>query len=337
MTHELVKIFEGFEKARKEGLNCVLATVVDLDGSSYRRPGVRMLLMDNGQMIGAVSGGCVEKEVLRQAEEVFESGKSKMMTYDGRYRLGCEGVLYILLESFSPENVLIALLSECLSKRDTFEITCQYQRTIGISEHLGTFISFKGDKHYSVSGKKELQESEHLIFTQKMRPCFQLLIIGAEHDAVQLCQAASFTGWNVVVGCSVKDPKKLSDFPGAKEVIPLSDDLSEIKIDSESAVILMTHNFAKDFNYLLSLKDHFKGYIGLLGSYDRREKIITQLIDRFPDIDMDFLDNIHGPSGLDIGAETPQEIAISIISEILVFTRKSTPMKLRGKTGRIHS
>lgn len=336
MTHELVKIFEGYEIAHKEGLSCVLATVVDLDGSSYRRAGVRMLIMESGQMIGAVSGGCVEKEVVRQAEEVFSTGNAKMMTYDGRYRLGCEGVLYILIEPFHPENVLKALLSECLTKRDTFEITSFYSREVGINDQSGSVISFK-EKAYSVSGKKELANDQTLTFSQKMNPCFRLLIIGAEHDAVQLCQVAAFTGWDVVVGCSAKDPKQLSDFPGSKAVTPLSDDLSEIKIDSETAVVLMTHNFARDLNYLIALKDVFKGYIGLLGSYDRREKMITHLIEKFPDIDMDFLDNIHGPSGLDIGAETPQEIAISIISEVLAFTRKSTPMKLRVKTGRIHS
>ncbi len=78
-----------------------MATVVDLDGSSYRKPGVRMLITGNGDMVGAVSGGCVEKDILRRSESVFNDGKSIMMTYDGRYRLGCEGVLYILLEGLS--------------------------------------------------------------------------------------------------------------------------------------------------------------------------------------------------------------------------------------------
>ncbi len=80
----------------------VLASVVALEGSSYRRPGVRMLLLEDGHMTGAVSGGCVEKEIFRQSESVFRTGIPKMMTYDGRYRLGCEGILYILLEPFRP-------------------------------------------------------------------------------------------------------------------------------------------------------------------------------------------------------------------------------------------
>ena len=105
MTHEFKNIVEEALVAAKKGIKSVLATVVALDGSSYRRPGVRMLILEDGKMIGAVSGGCVEKEVLLQSESVFKTGQSKVMTYDGRYRLGCEGVLYILIEQFNPSKL----------------------------------------------------------------------------------------------------------------------------------------------------------------------------------------------------------------------------------------
>ena len=95
MTHELKAIFEQIEKVQQAGVKGVLASVVALKGSSYRRPGVRMLLLENGIMVGAVSGGCVEKEIIRQADSVFQSGVPKVMVYDGRYRLGCEGILAI--------------------------------------------------------------------------------------------------------------------------------------------------------------------------------------------------------------------------------------------------
>ena len=104
MTHEFKQIVEATLLNQTSNIKSVLATVVDLDGSSYRHPGVRMLLSSNGDMVGAVSGGCVEKEVLQRAQSVFKTGKSKIMTYDGRYRLGCEGVLYILLEPFEVSN-----------------------------------------------------------------------------------------------------------------------------------------------------------------------------------------------------------------------------------------
>lgn len=106
MTHELKKIFQVFTSSSAASDTFVLATVVALEGSSYRRPGVRMLISKNGRTLGAVSGGCVEKEIIRQSVSVFEDGIPKMMTYDGRYRLGCEGILYILIEPFALMRTL---------------------------------------------------------------------------------------------------------------------------------------------------------------------------------------------------------------------------------------
>ena len=113
MTHEFKQIVQKYQTEKQHGVKCVLATVVFLEGSSYRRPGVRMLITENKEMTGAVSGGCVEKEVLKQAASVFLTGMPKVMTYDGRYRLGCEGILYILLEPFNPSEDMIHAF-ECL-------------------------------------------------------------------------------------------------------------------------------------------------------------------------------------------------------------------------------
>ena len=141
MMHELKHIVKAHTKARKMKLKSVLATVVDLDGSSYRKPGVRMLILENGKMVGAVSGGCVEKEVLRQAQSVFVDGKPKMMTYDGRYRLGCEGVIYILIEQFKPEAVFIEKFEENLANRESLQIRSMYRKEEGVFPDLGTFVT----------------------------------------------------------------------------------------------------------------------------------------------------------------------------------------------------
>ncbi|NNC69380.1 MAG: XdhC family protein, partial [Flavobacteriaceae bacterium] len=100
MTHEFKEIVDQAIINQQKNLKSVLATVVHLEGSSYRKPGVRMLIDEYGTMTGAVSGGCVEKEVVRRAKSVFADGKAKVIAYDGRYRLGCEGTLYILIEPF---------------------------------------------------------------------------------------------------------------------------------------------------------------------------------------------------------------------------------------------
>ena len=114
MTHEFKEIIESYLVAKQQGIPAVMATVVDVEGSSYRRPGVGMLLLQNGVTKGAVSGGCVEKEVFRQAQSVFETGVPKIMTYDGKYRLGCEGLLYILIETFDINEEIILTIREKL-------------------------------------------------------------------------------------------------------------------------------------------------------------------------------------------------------------------------------
>ena len=128
MLHELKNIIRSAQLAKQKGLKTVLASVVSLDGSSYRRPGVRMSIQEDGKMIGAVSGGCVEKEVLRQAQSVFETGNPKLMTYDGRYRLGCEGILYILIEEFDPEDSFFeAFEKQCVSRK-SFTIATAFSK-----------------------------------------------------------------------------------------------------------------------------------------------------------------------------------------------------------------
>lgn len=341
MTHELKTIFERFSLAKKQGLKAVLATVVDLDGSSYRKPGVRMLILENGQMVGAVSGGCVEKEVVRQAETVFVSGISKVMTYDGRYRLGCEGVLYLLLEEFNPNSEFIRSFEECLQKRDTFSIEASYVKNEGESDQVGSSIKFQNNFKYSFSGRNEMsinrERAKSKKFIQEMLPCFKLIIIGAEHDAVELCLLASLSGWEVLVVSSLSDPKTLANFPGAKLVSPVEAENFNLSIDVQTAVVLMTHNYARDLKYMAALKDSNPVYVGLLGARARKEKLMSQLLELHPDADWDFIGAIHGPAGLNIGAITPQEIAISIISEILSVQRAKEALPPNNKLESIHS
>ncbi|MEJ2112436.1 MAG: XdhC family protein [Flavobacteriaceae bacterium] len=337
MTHEIIDIVEAYQKAKEKGLKTVLASVVDLKGSSYRKPGVRMLILEDGNMIGAVSGGCVEKDILRQSQSVFQTGISKMMHYDGRYRLGCEGILYILIEIFQPSDNFINSFNNTIKNRLKFTINSHY--AFEEKEHLeiGTFFEFE-NKNYSVSSKNIPDREELSLFTQAMPPCFKLMIFGAEHDAVQLCQLARFNGWEVTVISGPLESKSIDNFPGACAFYSVSPDALELKsIDDQTAIVLMSHNFANDLKYLIELKDTRPVYLGMLGPTKRREKIISEFLEYCPDVDEAFLDLIYGPSGLNIGAETPQEIAISILSEILSVTREKTPMPLKEKIGRIHS
>jgi xanthine dehydrogenase accessory factor len=340
MTHEFKNIVNAYLLATEKGLKTVLATVVDLDGSSYRKPGVRMLLLENGDMIGAVSGGCVEKDIARNAVSIFEDGKPKMMIYDGRFRLGCEGILYILIETFEPNDSFVSAFSECISFREEFKFGSYYKKDEGVFNGLGTYVELQ-EVRYSVSDTSEENREKNsslLHFTQIMQPCFKLMIFGAEHDAVQLCKFAALNGWEVTVVTGPMESKTIENFPGATDFYAASPDMLELsKIDDQTAIVLMSHNFANDLKFLIELKDTNPVYMGLLGPAHRREKLLLQLIEYIPEISEEFIDLIHGPAGLNIGAETPQEIAISILSEILSVMRNKRPMLLKEKEGGIHA
>ena len=338
MTFEFKNIVEAYQKAKINGQKTVLASVVDLDGSSYRKPGVRMLILENETMVGAVSGGCVEKDILRQSVSVFKTGQSKMMTYDGRFRLGCEGILYILLEIFEPNHNFIDALNSCLDNRNHFKINALYNREEGHHSGIGTHIEYKNEK-YRVSGQINGFNKNEVplpVFSQDMPPCFRLMIFGAEHDAVQLCQFAALNGWEVDVYSGPSSSKTINNFPGASKFHSMSaDDMNLDSVDNQTAIMIMTHSFANDLKYLMAIKDSNPVYLGLLGPVHKRENLLSHLLEYCLDIEEEFLEKIHGPAGLDIGSETPQEIAISIIAEILSVSRQRTPLSLKEKTTNI--
>lgn len=336
MTHEFKAIIKAYIHAKENGFRSVLATVTALDGSSYRKPGVRMLILEDHSMIGAVSGGCVEKDILVQSQYVFKTGRARMMTYDGRYRLGCEGILYILLEEFQPSALCIAAFNNCLKSRNTFKIHSYYKKKECISEGLGSLIQFNKES-FLLSEFSNLNIA-CLKFSEILPAPFKLMIFGAEHDAVQLCKLASFNGWEVSIIAGPLESKTIDNFPGATGFHAVSPDNLEINsIDYNTAIVIMSHNYSVDLKYLLELQHSKPAYIGLLGPSKRREKLLSQFIEYCPEIDLSFIEQIYGPAGLNIGAETPQEIAISIISEILAVTRNKHPLSLKEKNSAIHS
>lgn len=335
MTHELKKIVKAFQAAQSRQLTAVLATVVHLIGSSYRKPGVRMLILEDGTMVGAVSGGCVEKEVYRQSGSVFKTQRPKIMTYDGRYRLGCEGILYILIEPFAPDTVFLNAFKDTLKNRHPFTIKSYYQDQEGEMEGLGSMVHFRGNTLPVHSNCKI--DSKLAVLEKEMKPCQKLMIIGTEHDAVQLCGFAALMGWEVSIVATPMEAKELSDFEGSEELSSTQPEALDTNgIDLQTAVVVMTHSYVKDLQYLLRLKDSQPAYLGLLGPAKRREKLLGELMERDPEIALDFVESVHGPAGLNIGAETPQEIAIAIISEIVTVLRKQKPIKLKNKKGGIH-
>jgi xanthine/CO dehydrogenase XdhC/CoxF family maturation factor len=288
-------------------------------------------------MVGAVSGGCVETEIERQAQRVFQTSKAKIIVYDGRFRIGCEGIIHILIEPVFISDELFGAFEKQVEKRQSFRMEAWFYREVGEYGDVGTMVVLNGKK-YSLNPSFSIdQVTNQECFAQTLKPLFQLFIFGAEHDAVQLCQAAKLLGWEVVVVASPDESKSCEYFPGANSLIaPTFDDIDTSEIDEQTAVILMTHSFNKDVQYLMALKNTSPAYLGLLGSNNRRERVLSMLLDYMPDTSTDFLDQIHGPAGISIGAESASEIAVSILAEILSVIRRQKPVALSEKVGSIH-
>ena len=334
MTHEIKEWVLKAQEWQKNTYSMVLATVVALEGSSYRRPGVRMLINDQGAMCGAVSGGCVEKEIVQQAASVFKNNIPKVITYDGRYRLGCEGIIYILIEPFILTDPFLEAFNDVLSQRVEFQSESFYNKTLGENPEFGTRFNFNGILFFS---NPTLNPKDKYCFHQSFSPVFQLYIFGAEHDAVTLCKAASGMGWEVHIVAAPDESKTLDFFPGAHQMItPLYDEVDTCKMDHQTAIVLMTHSFSKDVQYLMALSEVRPAYFGLLGPANRRERLIDQFLEYQPDTTPEFLDRLNGPAGINIGAESAEEISISILAEILTVIRNQEPIRLREKKGRIH-
>jgi xanthine/CO dehydrogenase XdhC/CoxF family maturation factor len=144
-------------------------------------------------------------------------------------------------------------------------------------------------------------------------------------------------GWEVIIVASEEESKSCDYFPGAASLIsPAYNDIDVSALDEQTAVVLMTHSFNKDVQYLLALKESKPAYIGLVGSVNRRERVLSMLLEYYPDISTGFIEQIYGPAGINIGAESASEISVSILAEILGVIRNKKPEALRNKVGSIH-
>lgn len=344
MMHEFENIITAYQNNAQRGKASVLVTVVALEGASYRKPGVRMLIDIDGSMVGAVSGGCVEKEIYRQSDAVFRDGIPKMMTYDGRFRLGCEGILYILIEPIKLSDSFLEAFKQNTENREPLKLKSYFlKQNHQLDLNFGTRVEYTKAGSFPINSDMKNPTIEELgalaIFEESLPPALRLIIIGAEHDAVQLCSFAALSGWEVCVISTDADPKELSNFPGAKTVINTRAELFDMGlIDDRTAIMLMTHSYSKDLQYLLRLEQGMIiPYIGLLGPTKRRERVLHEIMEHRPEVSVEFFDSIHGPAGINIGAETPQEIAISILAEMLSVFRQQQIIPLKDKQGRIHS
>ena len=362
---EITDILNAYYYAQKQGRKAALATVVKVDGSSYRRPGARMLVTEDGLLTGAISGGCLEGDALKKALSAIHQQENRLVTYDTTdeddakfgVQLGCNGIVHILFEPIDglDENNPIKILESINGERENaviitlFSLLSKTQlgtRSIIKSENrlgnLPTSIALEilaDAQEVLANEKSELKNyklENELIdgFIEFVKPPIALIIAGAGNDAQPLAAIAHLLGWQVTIADGRPTHATLQRFPNAKILVTKPAQLlPQLSIDAQTAMVLMTHNYNYDTELLGLLLQTEIPYIGALGP----KKKLLRMLD---ELEMNTETNrsrVYGPVGLDIGAETAEEIAISIIAEIKSSLSGATASSLKEKKQPIHA
>lgn len=366
---ELQSIITAYEKSKSQNQNTALATVVKVDGSAYRRPGARMLVTEDGQLTGAISGGCLEGDALRKAQAVIFQQKSMLVTYDTTDEddqkfgigLGCNGIIQVLIEPIDSEDDSnpVELLKIALENRIPSVIITIFSLKHSRAEQVGTKVLWKESQ--SIGKAKSLDSNlwesiqvelsnldfpnntiksypeldEISVFYESIKPVIRLLLFGAGNDTVPIAKMADLLGWELILIDGRKTHATTQRFPTANTIVisPAEEAVDQLESDSNTVALLMTHNFEYEVVVLQQLLILHLPYIGILGPRKKGLKLIERLELKGIQVSTS---NIYSPMGLDIGAEGSEEIALSALAEIKAVLSKKQPIFLREKEGPIH-
>ena len=370
---EIESILQAFDKATEAGKKIALATVVHVDGSSYRRPGARMLITEEGQLTGSISGGCLEGDALRKALLAIHSSKTMLVTYDTSDEddakfglgLGCNGIIQVLIEPLQGLNGLhvIDLLRKANDSRQKAAIvtlfslqdkkgpqpgTCfllnENGECLGNIPFLQKEAVMKEGEHVITKQKSsfknyQVNNQEIIAFTEIILPPLSLVIIGAGNDVIPLVKIADIMGWQttVVDGRPMYADKNRFSTPSCQVLHSKAENvLQHITIDNRTVFVLMSHNYNYDLAMLKALLEKQIVYVGILGPKKKLNMMIEELEETGIILTPQQRDIIHGPVGLNIGAETAEEIAVSIVAEIKSVLTSNIPESLRTREDTIH-
>jgi xanthine dehydrogenase accessory factor len=371
MTKEIRDIISAFKEAQRQGRQTALATVVHVEGSSYRMPGARMLVEDNGTITGAISGGCLEGDALRKALLAINQKQNKLVTYNTLdeddvtigVQLGCNGIVHILFEPIDPttSDNPVALLERSLEQRRKVVIATLFSLEDYYGKQPGTCFLFDGATiHQTISNAdlaaelksdaalvlnskssllKEYLTHELTAFIELIEPPVSLIVVGAGNDALPMIEMATILGWQTTLidGRSTHATKQR--FPTVHELIvgKPEEAIKQIKIDDRTVFVLMTHNYNYDLAMLELLLKERCTYVGALGPKKRLQRMIKELEERGINISEEQRIMCYGPTGLDIGAGAAEEIALSVLAEIKAVLAKRNGSSLRDRKEAIHT
>lgn len=344
-----------------------IATVVRVRGSSYRSPGARMLITDDGRWFGSISGGCLEGDALRKARQVMTENKARTVTYDTREEsnqnlgisLGCNGVIDVLLEPIDEQANLFSLLHSFAQSNKIIALATIFSNGQGAGEKI--MLTEDGEQRGELSDAplqyqivrdlalvfqsrksevKAYQTAQHSyeVFLELIQPMPSVIIFGGGFDARPVSELATSLGWNVVVTDECVAHLAPVFFPTANQLSLCQREFidRDFDITPYSACILMSHNYEYDRDVLKKLLQTSTSYIGILGPRKRFDKMINDFSQNGIILSEFDHQRIHSPIGLDIGAEAPDEIAISIIAEIQSKFANRTGGYLKHLPGPIH-
>jgi xanthine dehydrogenase accessory factor len=365
---EIGDVLTAIEALSARGERLALATIVAVRGSTYRRPGARLLVPEEGSPVGNISGGCLEGDVADLARVVMQDGRARLAGWDltadddavWGLGLGCNGAIEVFIEPAEKAAEVAGALREALEDEHPISVVTVLESARAGVDPGGRLVVRPGGPAEGSLGDEEVDakaleaarallaeersEVRTLIegvraFVEVLDPPVRLVLCGAGHDAIPLVRAASVLGWHVTV---VDDrPAFLNRvrFPEAKAFVAVEDPADAAKaagVDERTFAVVMTHNFLRDKEYVRSLLGSPAAYVGMLGPAARTERLLMELREETVEVDERQRGRIHGPAGLDLGAEGPEEIAQAIVGEIVAVKRGRAGGFLRDRPGPIH-
>jgi xanthine dehydrogenase accessory factor len=355
---EIKAIIDAYDKLDKASIRAALATVVRVEGSSYRRTGARMLVTDDGVWVGGISGGCLEGDALKRARQAIAKSEPSLITYDttedDAYQigvgLGCNGVIDVLFTplQYQNKNNPVEVLKTCVAANRQIHVLITVTGLEGkwLNVKAGEVIQYHGPESLNVFGNNalekqldekvigqienskskpwqiELADGRKLsVFIEILLPEIHMVLMGHQYDIYPLARLTKEMGWRVTV---VSNPQKVnSKLSAAVDAIFGYHQLYDIHFDRYTAIVLMSHDYKTDKINLPKALNAGAFYVGMLGPRVRSEKIFNQLNNEGILLSDKDMERIYAPAGLDIGAISPEEIALSIIAEVkAVFSKR---------------
>jgi len=347
-------VLDAAGRLAARGEEGVLATVVRVEGSTYRRPGARLLIGRDGTWVGGVSGGCLEGDLVRKAWWRTAHGAA-VVAYDStadddtiwQLGLGCNGIVHVLLERIGPGRPdPLAFVRRSVDERTGGVLATVVRAEPVTGLVIGQRFAFAGDgesdgpdpmraaaadcleRDRSRTVVVEIGGGEAEVFSEVVRPPVRLVVFGAGFDAVPLVAAGRALGWHAVV--AHRRPRSIrADEVIAADPITACD---RLRLDGRTAAVVMNHHYPDDTAALAALLRSPVRYVGVLGPRARMERMLAEI----GETELDHLDRLYAPVGLDIGADAPEEIAAAIVGQIVAVFADRAGGHLRDRPGPIH-